>query len=111
MKVHPVGDLFPLLEGDAFDELVEDIREQGLLEKIWVTPEHKILDGRNRYRACKKAGVEPKTRVCRRTDYVEFVVSLNLKRRHLNESQRAMVAARIAKLQRGRPNNGPIDCS
>jgi N6-adenosine-specific RNA methylase IME4 len=101
--------LFPLLEGQEFDDLVKDIGERGLREKI-VTFEGKILDGRNRFRACKSAHVEPLFREYRGKDPLGEVISLNLRRRHLDESQRAMVAARVANLGEGRPKKtGSID--
>ena len=88
LQYHPLADLFPLLEGEAFDELVEDIRVHKVREPIWLY-QGKILDGRNRYRAAIAAGVPCPTRTYEGGDPVGFVISLNLKRRHLSGSQRA----------------------
>jgi hypothetical protein len=90
---HPVANLFPLISGDDFAALSEDIRANGLLEPIWLHPDGRIVDGRNRYKACRAAGVEPTfRRWSGNGSLVEFVVSLNLHRRHLTSSQRAMAA-------------------
>lgn len=101
---HPLADAFPMMEGAEFADLVASIRESGQRELI-VLYDGKILDGRNRYRACIEVGMEPRTREFNGSDPVKFVIDANIRRRHLNESQRAMAAAEIARLQRGRPAN------
>lgn len=89
---HDAAAVFPMMLEDDFDGLVEDIREHGLLEPIELF-DGRVLDGRNRYRACLLAGVEPRYIEVHPDDPVAYVVSKNLHRRHLKESQRAMVAA------------------
>ena len=100
LQFHPLADIFPLVEGAEFDELVADIKLHGLHEPV-VLFGGKVLDGRNRLRACEAANVAPTYTVYTGDDPVSYVVSLNLRRRHLNESQRAMVAAKLASLKLG----------
>jgi N6-adenosine-specific RNA methylase IME4 len=103
MRTHPAADLFPLMEGSELAGLVEDIRINGLIEPIIVDGEDRILDGRNRFRACEIAGVEPRYEPYSGAPGGElaFVISKNLKRRHLNESQRAMIGVRLANMKQG----------
>lgn len=110
LTFHPLADVFPLLEGAAFAELVDDVAMHGVREPITLHA-GQILDGRNRWRAAQEAGVPCPSRMFDGDDPAAFVVSLNLTRRHLNESQRAMVAARLATLRKGRPTeeNASID--
>jgi ParB-like chromosome segregation protein Spo0J len=110
LKFHPVADIFPLLEEPALSALAADIREHGLHDDIVLHPDDgSIVDGRNRYLACLDAGVKPRFRDWDgEGSLLDYVVSENLHRRHLNASQRAMVAAEIAKLEHGQRQTGKL---
>jgi ParB-like chromosome segregation protein Spo0J len=95
LKPHPASEIFPLMTGKEFDELFNDIKLVGLREPI-VLHEGMILDGRNRLRACERANIEPSFISFDGSDPLRFVISKNLIRRHLRDSQRAMIAADLA---------------
>lgn len=97
---HEIANIFPLIHGKEFVELKVDIKQNGCIEPI-VLYEGQILDGRNRFRACQEVGVEPEFVDYEGDDPLSHVISLNIHRRHLDESQRAMVGAKIANLQNG----------
>jgi protein gp37/ParB-like chromosome segregation protein Spo0J len=102
MEFHPIAEVWPLLEDDALRALSDDIKANGQSVPI-VTYEGKILDGRNRYRACEIAGVEPRFEEYTGPNPIFKAISLNEQRRHLTASQRALIAARLANVAKGRP--------
>lgn len=82
---HPLAELFPLLEGREFTDLVRDIETHGQLEPIGLY-EDMILDGRNRYLACESLGIEPRFETLSfisRDAARDWVISHNAHRRHL----------------------------
>jgi len=97
---HEYANLFPMLSDTDLQGLADDIAANGLQTPI-TTLDSAILDGRNRYRACELAGVDPVMEEYQGGDPLGFVISHNLHRRHLTEPQRAMVAERLANLQHG----------
>ena len=100
-EFHPLANIFPLIDGQAYDDLKADIFKHGVRETIWLY-EGKILDGRNRYRAACELDIPfVGFKVFDGDDAAAFVVSLNLHRRHLNEAQRGMVAAKLANMAQG----------
>ncbi|MEH3108973.1 MAG: ParB N-terminal domain-containing protein [Agrobacterium cavarae] len=99
-QAHPLADLLPMMDDDAFDDFMQDVKIHGQREPI-IIYENKILDGRNRYKACQMLGISPRFKDFNGNDPIAFVVSLNLKRRHLTESQRAMFAGKLANLGKG----------
>jgi hypothetical protein len=102
---HPIADVFPLTTDDELADLAHDIAANGLRVPILLHPDGSIVDGRNRYRACLRAHVDPHFETWDGTgSLVDLVLSLNLHRRHLTVGQRALVAARIAQLPVGNPH-------
>ena len=113
LEFHPIANIFPMMEDKELDRLKADILTRGLQEQI-VIYEGKVLDGRNRYKACKELNLTPATKPYEGDDRVGLVVSANLHRRHLSESQRAMVAAKLVTTKLGdnqhiRKEGRPID--
>jgi ParB-like chromosome segregation protein Spo0J len=93
---HAYADLFPLLSADALSELAADIKANGLHQPV-VLYQGKVLDGRNRLKACRQAGVEPRFINFTGTEEeaLAFALSSNLHRRHLNSAQRAALAVQL----------------
>src|SRR5271166_5832646 len=95
LEPHPFAALFPELPPEELTQLARDIKERGQLEPI-ILYKGVILDGRNRYRACQIAGVKPRieefdAKATKRSPE-EFVLSRNLRRRHLSVGQKAAIA-------------------
>ena len=101
LSPHPAAALFPMLNEWELQDLANDIRDRGQREPIAIY-NGQVLDGRNRLAACNLAGVEPVVRFLEDTDIggvpIGYVVSCNLRRRHLNPSQLAMVGIELEKL-------------
>jgi len=99
---HPLANMFPMIEGQALEDLKHDIAAKGILEPIRLY-QGMILDGRNRYAAGKAVGHKFTL-----DDFVQWegtlieaeqwVISTNLHRRQLTAKQKQeMVRARIRK--------------
>lgn len=110
LDTHPAADAFPMLDGPEHVALVEDIRRRGQIDPVTVDAVSGLLvDGRNRARACAELAIAVERKpVAFGGDaaVVDFVVSRNLHRRHLNPSQRAIVASRLATLSPGERKQG-----
>jgi hypothetical protein len=99
-RFHPLADAFPLIEGGDFGELVADIDNNGLLSPV-VMYEGKILDGRNRWRACQRLQIPHTEKQFTGDDPAAFVWSVNAVRRQLTPSQKAMAASKLVTAKRG----------
>lgn len=98
LKPHPIAELLPRMSDEDFHELVLSIEKNGFdKDEPIVMHEGKILDGRHRHAACLKTKRAPKY-VDWKGEHgtpLDFVFAKNFARRHMNESQRAVAAARL----------------
>ncbi|CAK0772161.1 ParB family transcriptional regulator, chromosome partitioning protein [Gammaproteobacteria bacterium] len=105
---HPLATLMPEASPEEYAALRDSIKSVGLKQSLLLW-EGQVLDGRHRLRACQELGIEPTTRELAPEEVgdgspeelLKFVAAMNLHRRHLTPSQRAMAAARAANGTRG----------
>lgn len=87
---HPLSAAFPSMSAEDFQSLKDDIEVNGQREPVMIF-ENMVLDGWHRYRACIELGIKPtQFNFPVNDDPVVFVESVNLHRRHLTASQRAI---------------------
>jgi ParB-like chromosome segregation protein Spo0J len=63
-----------------------------------------IVDGRNRFRACEMLGRKPKIKEMQFADeaaVIAYIISTNMRRRHLTDEQRDQIGARLVTMQAG----------
>lgn len=96
IEFHSVANLFPLMKASEFESLKLSIKTNGLQNPIWLF-DGKIIDGRNRYKACLEVGIKPKFETFKgsESDLIPFVLDLNLQRRHLTTSQKSCLAVEL----------------
>jgi len=90
-EYHPAAEQFPLLDDERLSELTDDIRQHGQREAIRIY-DGKIIDGRNRYLACQRLGIEPMVaQIDEATNPFDYVWSINGERRDLTQDQRYLI--------------------
>lgn len=106
-RIHEAASVFPLMEGAAFQRLVDSIAVRGVQNPI-VCSGHVVLDGRNRLRAVEKLlneGVEVTLPAVEWVSTngmteVEWIEAQNLDRRHLSPESFAAARAALDRLLR-----------
>jgi hypothetical protein len=85
------------MRGEAYQDLVKDIRDHGVIEPIVLDDDDLIVDGRNRRTVCEELGMG-----CPAVTFSslglsllveEYIWSVNVMRRQLTDDQRGRVGA------------------
>ena len=92
--IHDACLAVPEMSAADFRVLARDISKLGLRDKIVLTEDGLLLDGRHRLRACFEAQLRPSF-TSTPIDPWHYTVSANIARRHLTPMQRAMLGARL----------------
>jgi hypothetical protein len=96
LRIHPAADIFPRMPESEFEKHLANVKENGQLVPILVTPDGIILDGRARARACRKLGIEPRTEV-KDGDPLKIVIAANRHRKHMTPAMLAKAGYGLTK--------------
>jgi ParB-like chromosome segregation protein Spo0J len=123
LPVHPETSKLPRLSPDELAELAADIKEHGLRRKIDLYEDASgtvwVVDGTNRLDALESSGVKVITpngqlahAYCGQTHRMHesqvpaWVISTNVRRRHLSQAQKREALVQLRKLDPGKSNRG-----
>jgi hypothetical protein len=106
-RVHQAADLFPMMSEAELEELAADIEQHGLRQAIDFQGDE-LLDGRNRLAAIYRIKDETRRRhllgfvastkrVMQVSDPIAYVISANVRRRHLTPEQKREIIAALLK--------------
>jgi len=101
LKSHPHQELIPPMSLEDYQNLLEDIRRNGILQPIDITYNNVILDGHHRVKAARELGIkEVEVRIPELlyVDEDEYLISVAMNRRHLTEGQKAVLANEYRKI-------------
>ena len=99
---HPLSEAFLDMEESCFEAMLADMKQHGYDPKQQVFLfEGKVLDGWHRFRAAVMTNQVPTFDTYKGDDPLGFVIRRNLTRRHLDASQRGLIAGRLATLSKG----------
>jgi ParB-like chromosome segregation protein Spo0J len=103
IPVHPAAAVFPMLADDELRDLADDIKENGLHHSLVLDSDGRLVDGRNRSAACRMSGVEPTfISLPPDTDILKYILSENVRRRHMSQGQQAMAIALMIETDEGK---------
>lgn len=104
-------EFFSNIDGEDWDRLLKDIKENGIRDPLKVTSTNKIIGGEQRWRVATELGLEKVP--CRvftdltEDDAVILLLKDNLNRRHLSTIEKAKIATALKEqwdIQRGKNN-------
>lgn len=104
LTIHPAAAAFPMMTRDELNALAVDIAANGQREAIKVTADGQIVDGRNRFEACRLVKIEPLVELFD-DDPWTYSRSVNLWRRNMTTGQRAASCA-ISLASEGKRSDG-----
>ena len=96
--------LVPPLSSIEYTNLKQSIKKNnGNTIPIIVNKEGTILDGNNRFKACLELGLKPRIEIQEFSDPLlekEFIISINLNRRHLNQFQISELGYKLEEIEK-----------
>lgn|GEM_PF-6282197 len=108
---HPACLYYPEISPVELEEMANSIKREGQKLPILIDDLNRIIDGRNRYKACLSLGIVPRFEVIK-DDAIATTIAMNIKRRKDTSLQRACIAVLAAdsvKASRRRGRSGYTD--